>query len=213
MLFDNDIRGDLPSNWLPMPSLHTLLLSNNDKMGGTLPPSLFDRQPSLTVLVIEGTRLSGSLPVAALCRASSLRLLHLAGNKLTGPLPRCMTNLTRLEIIRVAFNKLDGELPPDIEVHLWGVALRTASESSLPPLTTTTNRRIKMARAVEAAARARPQPQSIPWPRGRVPAGLGRISRNLTTVRLEFNRLACELPHSVQRWAVHSGHFTVTHSC
>ena len=36
--------------------------------------------------------------------------------------------------------------------------------------------------------------------RGRLPAQLGDIAQNLSTAKVHFNRLACELPHGVQYW-------------
>ena len=43
-----------------------------------------------------------------------MRELYLSGNELRGPLPSCITNLSRLEALRISHNKLTGELPHEL---------------------------------------------------------------------------------------------------
>ena len=92
--------------------------------------------------------------------------MDISGNKLSGALPACVTNITKLEVLRVAFNKLDGELPRDID-RMTRLRELDLSHNKL---------------------------------RGRAPVGLGKIARQLTTARVDFNHLSCDLPREVQHW-------------
>jgi len=181
LLHDNDLAGELPCEW-SLPSLVSIILSNNPKISGSLPPSLFLQQDAsnasvstrisndmLRAVVIEGTSIGGTLP-AALCATPQLNTIALSGNKLTGSLPNCISSLQNLYTLRVSNNYLTGTLPETIN-----------NMTSLTVLDLSTNEI-----------------------QGQVPAGLGDISPNLNTVHLQFNRLSCDLPASVLDWQASS---------
>jgi len=122
LLHNNDFNGAVPSRWA-LPSLISIMLSNNPKLSGKIPPSLFLEQDRLNAstsissandvlraVVIEGTSIGGSLP-AALCSAPQLVILAISGNEITGSLPSCLVSLQKLETLRVSNNRLTGTLP------------------------------------------------------------------------------------------------------
>jgi len=185
LLYNNDLTGTLPSEWAS-PSLMSIMLSNNPKLSGSLPPTLFLQQAAsnatqgsiipnmvLSAMVIEGTSIRGTLP-SALCVAPQLFTLALSGNKLTGSLPDCIVSLQNLKTLRISNNYLTGTLPVDIN-----------NMTSLTVLDLSIN-------LIE----------------GRVPAGLGDISQNLGTMHLELNRLSCDLPASVLDWQAASANIS-----
>jgi len=117
ILHNNDFRGHLPANW-HLPSLMSIVLSNNPSLHGTLPASLFTQRASpttptpshnrLRAVVLEGTSIHGTLP-QDICECSHLQTLALSGNKLSGSLPACIFTLQRLRTIRMANNIISGE--------------------------------------------------------------------------------------------------------
>jgi len=178
LLHNNDFTGAVPLEWA-LPSLISIMLSNNPKLSGSLPPSLFLQQSVpevsrysniiLRAVVIEGTSIGGTLP-EALCGAPHLVTLAFSGNELTGSLPNCVTSLQSLQTLRVSNNHLTGMLPAAIN-----------NMTSLNVLDLSTNKI-----------------------QGRVPAGLGDISSNLDIMHLHLNRLSCDLPPSVLDWQLSS---------
>jgi hypothetical protein len=177
LLYNNDLSGPLPTEWA-LPSLISVMLSNNPKLTGSLSTSFFLQQSTFNVtensiklndvlraVVIEGTSIGGTLPTA-LCSLPELVTLALSGNEITGSLPDCIASLAKLNSLRVSNNYLTGTLPVAIN-----------NMTSLAVLDLSTN-----------------------LIQGRVPSGLDDISRNLDTMQLRLNRLSCGLPASVLDW-------------
>ena len=123
-LENNDLRGGLPASW-NLTSLATVVLSNNQNLGGTLPASLFligDDISShvnrgvggghvlyaLRAVVIEGARLSGTIP-HEICKAPQLATLALSGNMLTGSLPACLPYMHSLQALHLTSNSISGK--------------------------------------------------------------------------------------------------------
>lgn len=121
------LRGDT------VPHLRVLRLSNNPKLGGPIPDTLFTLS-ELQVVDLAGCSLTGSIP-PSLSRLSqlerldlsrnslrdmpdsvgelqSLRLLDISYNQLASQLPRSLCNLTNLVILDLSSNRLlHGEIP------------------------------------------------------------------------------------------------------
>ena len=177
LLHDNDLVGVVPSEW-ELPSLVSVMLSNNPKLSGSLSSSLFFQQAkssttgsssspnlALRAVVVEGTSIGGTLPTA-LCSVPQLVTLALSGNKLMGSLPNCISSLQNLQTLRVSNNHLTGTLPVAID-NMTSLKVLDLSSNEI---------------------------------RGRVPSALGDVSGNLDTVHLQLNRLSCDLPDSVLNW-------------
>ena len=180
LVHENYLTGALPSEWV-LPSIINIILSNNPKLSGSLPPSLFlqqaasnatDRRRSndaLRAVVIEGTSIDGTLP-SALCAVPRMVTLAFSGNELTGSLPDCISRLQNLQTLHASNNYLSGTLP----VAINNMTSLTVLELSFNEI------------------------------RGRLPAGLGDISHNLDMMHLQLNRLSCNLPASVLDWQASS---------
>ena len=132
-LFNNELRGPLPSDALgSLAKLERLELAWNE-LTGPLPTSL-DRLSNLRSLRLGGNELTGRVPdglgnltdleqlelgwneltgpiPASLGRLSNLRSLRLGGNELTGRVPDGLGNLTNLERLELGWNELTGRIP------------------------------------------------------------------------------------------------------
>ena len=181
---DNDLGGVLPSEWA-LPSLVSIMLSNNPKLGGSLPVSLFidssNKTESISTpnfvlrsVIVEGTSIGGTLP-AALCSAPQLVTLALSGNALTGSLPDCVTSLQNLQILCISNNQLTGGLPEAIN-NMVSLTVLDLSANKI---------------------------------QGTVPAELGEISSYLDTMKLQLNRLSCDLPTTVLDWQASSANVSL----
>ena len=110
-LQDNDFHGEIPSSW-NLPKLQSLIMSNNPRLSGKLPTSLFTQDAAngatvsgaLNAVVLEGTQVSGTIPGDGLCSATGLTTIALSGNRLRGPLPDCISRLEQLQTFRAASN-------------------------------------------------------------------------------------------------------------
>ena len=85
------------------------MISNNPKLGGHLPGSLFE-MPVLQDVIVEGVGLTGSLP-SEICHAAQLSKLYVSGNQITGSLPKCITHLANMTEFSAASNLIEGTLP------------------------------------------------------------------------------------------------------
>ena len=180
LLHDNLLRGPLPEAW-NLPSLVSIVLSNNVGLDGTLPSSLFSQQHAaasptsgtsshqlnhnLRAVVIEGTHVHGTIP-QALCSALELQTLAVSGNGLTGSLPECFTTLKTLKTLRAAHNHVVGTLPGTV----GNLSAMTTMDLSNNGIT------------------------------GYVPSELGEMAPHLASMSLEQNDLSCDLPPSVRHW-------------
>jgi len=165
----------LPPQW-NSPALSVFVASNNRKMGGKLPLTLFTNCPELKSLVVEGTLLSGKLSALGAFDVNNggtrnLETLALSGNKLTGPLPRNLSHLGQLVTFQAPSNRLSGPIPENI--------------GSLTSL-----RRLLLSGNLLS---------------GTVPESLGLLSPQLERVDLELNRLSCGLPLKVMNWRGFNG--------
>ncbi|KZV89426.1 L domain-like protein [Exidia glandulosa HHB12029] len=91
------------------PSLRTLELISNSKMGTTLP--YYIGQNSLETLVVQEQGLSEFLVVGSTILTSSLTTLDLSSNALTGPVPPLLSAFMALQELRLSGNDLTGPLP------------------------------------------------------------------------------------------------------
>ncbi|KAL1193299.1 Receptor-like protein 8 [Cardamine amara subsp. amara] len=87
-LNDNNFTGPIPDTFLER--VVTLDLRNN-KLSGSI-PQFVDTQ-TIIILLLKGNDLTGSIP-RQLCDFSKIRLLDLSDNKLNGLIPSCLYNLS-----------------------------------------------------------------------------------------------------------------------
>lgn len=125
----NMLDGSLPSSFDIMTNLQVLVLSEN-MLEGSLPENMSELT-KLQVLGLRGNQLTGDItPIYSMLelqelylgfnsfsaaldntsffRLSNLKVLDANNNKITGPLPDILWTLTKLEVVDLHFNALDG---------------------------------------------------------------------------------------------------------
>ncbi|GLU24032.1 hypothetical protein SLE2022_400010 [Rubroshorea leprosula] len=106
-----DLQGSLPSDFQPLKSLKTLILSSNN-FTGTIPKEFGDYQ-ELTLIDLSDNSLSGGIPTE-ICKLWKLQSLALNTNFLEGEIPAEIGNLSNLVNLTLYDNQLSGEIPKSI---------------------------------------------------------------------------------------------------
>uniref|UniRef100_A0ACD5VAE4 Uncharacterized protein n=1 Tax=Avena sativa TaxID=4498 RepID=A0ACD5VAE4_AVESA len=110
-LSDNNLVGMIPSNMKNLCNLERLVSSRNNINGSVT--ELFHRLPSCSQnkvheLFLQDSNLTGSLPDTLIEALSNLNWLILADNRLTGHVPVWLGELTKLTMLDLGYNNLDG---------------------------------------------------------------------------------------------------------
>lgn len=106
-----DLQGPLPSNFLPLKSLNTLVLSSLN-LTGTIPKE-FGQYGNLGFIDISDNALNGEIPVE-ICSLDKLQTLSLHMNMLQGAIPEEIGNLSNLVYLTAYDNKISGQIPKSI---------------------------------------------------------------------------------------------------
>ncbi|CAN6238651.1 unnamed protein product [Urochloa humidicola] len=120
----NDLSGPLPTD-IGFSKLSYLALANN-RLTGSIPPSIRYLQGSLFEVLLLNNQLSGCLP-------NELGMLHKATvidagkNQLTGPIPPSFSCLTSVEQLNLGENRLYGQVPDALCKLAAGPAGRLAN--------------------------------------------------------------------------------------
>uniref|UniRef100_J3LET1 Leucine-rich repeat-containing N-terminal plant-type domain-containing protein n=1 Tax=Oryza brachyantha TaxID=4533 RepID=J3LET1_ORYBR len=125
LLLNNDnISGQLPAD-LGFSKFSYLALANN-KLTGSIPPSISNLQGSLLEMLLLNNQLSGCLPyeVGMLTKAN---VIDAGMNQLTGPIPSSFSCLTSVEQLNLGSNRLYGEIPAALCNPAAGPASRLAN--------------------------------------------------------------------------------------
>jgi Leucine-rich repeat (LRR) protein len=107
---NNSFAGELPI-CSSMPSLRTLLLSNNEFSGKF--PSLIQSLSNLALLDLLWNKFYGTLPIW-IGHLAKLRFLDLSHNMLYGSIPVNITHLRRLQLLNLSFNNISGSIPQSL---------------------------------------------------------------------------------------------------
>ncbi|KAG5255465.1 kinase family protein [Salix suchowensis] len=105
------LRGPLPSNFQPLKSLKSLILSSTNLTGAI--PKAFGDYLELTLIDLSDNSLSGEIP-EEICRLRELQNLSLHTNFLEGAIPSGIGNLSSLVYLTLFDNQLSGEIPRSI---------------------------------------------------------------------------------------------------
>ncbi|KAF8391699.1 hypothetical protein HHK36_024008 [Tetracentron sinense] len=106
-----DLQGPLPSNFQPLKSLKTLILSSTNLTGPI--PKEFGEYLELGLIDLSNNAISGEIPVE-ICSLRKLQSLSLSTNFLEGGSPSDIGNLSGLVYLTIYDNQLSGEIPKSI---------------------------------------------------------------------------------------------------
>ena len=110
-LLENDLTGGIPDDIGVSEARTILRLSNNPRLGGTI-PERWDA-PRLEHLHLYGCGLTGTVPTSLFSNATGLRTLKLNDNpSLGGRIPAQISLLTRLLSLDCSKCSFTGPLPP-----------------------------------------------------------------------------------------------------
>lgn len=111
-LSSNALEGGIPEGFgSKMTGLQQISLSNNPKLGGAIPGTLFNK--NMTLFSAFGCSLTGAIP-ADLGKAVKLETLRLSGNQLSNEIPETVGNLIKLSTLELQNNNLTGNIPESI---------------------------------------------------------------------------------------------------
>ncbi|GAB2240307.1 hypothetical protein Droror1_Dr00020825 [Drosera rotundifolia] len=133
----NALEGEIPTNICNATTLKILNVGGN-RLGGKIPPCLFNLSNNLASLYLEYNSLHGTIPDAftssctmkwfdlgenqvegalprSLVNCSSLEVLTLQGNNIVDTFPIWLSGLSELQVIDLSSNKLHGQLPLEVE--------------------------------------------------------------------------------------------------
>ena len=123
----------LPSELALVPKLQTLLLTDNKKLHGTIPPTIGSLS-SLSFIDFDDNALNGTIPTE-LFLLTDLQSLRLSQNSLTGSLSTQFGLLTGLNALDLRGNSFSGDIPSELGL-LEGLTILTISvnhsETSIP---------------------------------------------------------------------------------
>ncbi|KAK9085711.1 hypothetical protein Sjap_026122 [Stephania japonica] len=119
-------NGSIPASLFALPSLKSLVLSNN-QFSGHLDESTFESCPQLEVLVLSSNKLEGPIPLS-IFNISSLSVLYLNSNQFNGTLElnrfEALTNLSDLDLsenlLSIYTNNINSALFPKVSMFMLG---------------------------------------------------------------------------------------------
>ncbi|KAM7474047.1 hypothetical protein LguiB_021290 [Lonicera macranthoides] len=131
-LFGNEFIGSIPNGIGKLSNLEQLLLHINN-LNDTLPQSLTNCT-SLKVLNLRVNNFVGELSALDFSKQQQLIIVDLGNNYFTGSLATSLFSCKALNAIRLATNRLEGEILPNIVV-LQSLSFLSLSNNSLTNIT------------------------------------------------------------------------------
>jgi Leucine-rich repeat (LRR) protein len=107
-LTNNQLSGEIPTEMGTMSALKFLSIGNNEDMSPSPIPTFLSQLGNLKYLSLRHTNRNASIPLNFPSSMKGLQYLDLSSNKLTGPLPIEMYALTKLEVLLLNSNQIDG---------------------------------------------------------------------------------------------------------
>ncbi|ESQ55572.1 hypothetical protein EUTSA_v10024467mg [Eutrema salsugineum] len=109
-LSSNSFRGPLPSWICKLRPLDLLDLSNNS-FNGSIPQCFKNTLVGLRELSLRNNDFSGIIPSEIFANATKLALVDVSGNKLEGKLPESLINCESLQLLNVKGNRFKDKFP------------------------------------------------------------------------------------------------------
>ncbi|WP_177236632.1 FG-GAP-like repeat-containing protein [Spirosoma endophyticum] len=110
-LYDNNLRGSIPTSLSALTNLQDLNMSVN-QLGGNIPASL-GTLSNLINLVLNNNQLSGSIP-ESFSGLTNTSAIHLENNQLSGSIPTSLSAVLKLSYLSIRNNQLSGSLPTSL---------------------------------------------------------------------------------------------------
>ncbi|XP_072993063.1 leucine-rich repeat receptor protein kinase HPCA1-like [Typha latifolia] len=112
---DNQLTGSLPISSSTSPGFDQLVNTqhfhfNKNNLSGPIPEQLFSSNMTLIHILFDGNQFTGPIP-NSIGLVKTLEVLRLDRNLLNGSIPTNITNLTDLNELNLANNKLSGPVP------------------------------------------------------------------------------------------------------
>jgi len=180
-LYDNNLKGTLPSSIRNLTKLQELHVYNND-LRGALTAEIGELS-DLEVLYADRSQFTGAIP-ASWGALKKLKLLGLSGNELTGPLPAALGDMTALEEVNLSYNQITGALP-DLSRLTNLIVLDIGVNQVSGPVPASLGSLSKLQR-ISAGGNLF---------QGSIPAALGSLA-SLTDLGLSYNQLTGGIPAS-----------------
>ena len=103
-----ELSGNLKNNFLCLPSIQELYMSDNPNFEGQLPE--LSCSISLRILDLSGCQFQGKIPIS-FSNLAHLTSLTLSSNRLNGSIPSSLLTLPRLTFLDLGYNQLSGRIP------------------------------------------------------------------------------------------------------
>ncbi|CAK9179474.1 unnamed protein product [Ilex paraguariensis] len=109
-LYSNNLVGGIPKELGRLAKLEIIALSQN-RLSGTIPPKIFNIS-SIAVIDFGVNQIKGDLTsLIGSTTPPHLKFLSIGANQFTGSIPISMSNMSNLEYLLLAHNKLTGKVP------------------------------------------------------------------------------------------------------
>lgn len=186
----NTLAGGIPTELCNLTDLEELRLGNND-LTGVIPREI-SKLKKLKHLYLLYTYLSGEIP-SEVCELTELEDLEIGGNfhyelaaqHLTGTLPKGLSNLKKLETLRIVNTGLTGPIPSEIG-ELTELSCIELPENRLTGSIPSELGKLARLRRLWLGGNELT---------GEIPSGLGNLTE-LRSLNLEDNKLTGEIPES-----------------
>ncbi|CAI9093630.1 OLC1v1029179C1 [Oldenlandia corymbosa var. corymbosa] len=108
----NSLTGNIPEEIGNIQTLTVLDLQGNYHVG-SIPYSIFNIS-TLEVLALSQNNLTGNLPVDICRNLPNLNGIYLAYNQINGPIPPSLSHCSQLQILGLAYNNFSGTIPKEL---------------------------------------------------------------------------------------------------
>ncbi|KAK7390364.1 hypothetical protein VNO78_25669 [Psophocarpus tetragonolobus] len=125
LMAKNQLKGEIPSEFLNLISLFMLNLSQNKLSGSITNINL----STLVYLYLQNNSFSGPIPLT-IFEGSRLVTLDLRDNNFSGNIPQWMDKMSNLQVLALGGNKFSGHIPSQL-CHLQKISIMDLSHNNI----------------------------------------------------------------------------------